>query len=115
MLADNLTPPDQVVALYKSRNISKLRLFNPNPTVLKALQHSGMDVALSTLNQDLQLLATDQSYASDWVATNVAPYSSTLTFRYITAGSEVNAPSPPQCLEHPTLLPRVRFRRRQAP
>ncbi|KAJ0979022.1 hypothetical protein J5N97_014496 [Dioscorea zingiberensis] len=70
MLGDNLPTPAQVVALYKSKNIGKLRLYNPDSGALQALQGSGIQVVLGTLNQDLQQLASTPSYATNWVATN---------------------------------------------
>lgn len=89
MLGDNLPPPTQVVALLQSRNISRVRLFDPNPDALQALQGSGIEVVLGTLNQDLPQLAADLSFAATWVSTNVIPYAQNLRFRYISAGNEV--------------------------
>lgn len=89
MLGNNLPSPDKVISLYKSRNITSLRLFNPNSTVLTAIKNSGIDVILGTYNQDLQNLATNPSFASQWVSTNVLPYSNSIKFRYISAGNEV--------------------------
>ncbi|KAJ0979064.1 hypothetical protein J5N97_014538 [Dioscorea zingiberensis] len=89
MLGDNLPTPAQVVALYKSKNIGKLRLYNPDSGALQALQGSGIQVVLGTLNQDLQQLASTPSYATNWVATNVVPYAQSVNFSYINAGNEV--------------------------
>ncbi|KAK1295383.1 hypothetical protein QJS10_CPA16g01132 [Acorus calamus] len=89
MKGDNLPPPPQVVALYKSKNISRLRLFDPNEDALRALHGSGIQVVLGTLNEDLPRLASNASYASDWVATHVTPHASSVSFRYVTAGNEV--------------------------
>ena len=88
-LGDNLPPSTQVVALLKSRNINRLRLFDPNLDALEALQGSGIEVVLGTLNQDLPQLAADLSFARSWVSTNVIPYSQNVRFRYISAGNEV--------------------------
>ncbi|KAM0953940.1 putative glycosidase [Dioscorea sansibarensis] len=89
MLGDNLPTPAQVVALYKSKNIEKLRLYHPDTGALQALQGSGIQVILGTLNEDLQMLATSPSFATNWVATNLVPYAKSLNFSYITAGNEV--------------------------
>ncbi|KAE8055644.1 hypothetical protein FH972_012471 [Carpinus fangiana] len=89
MLGNNLPPPIQVVALLKSRSITRLRLFHPIHDALRALQNSGIEVILGTLNQDLQLLGSDLSFAKNWVNTNVIPYSRTIRFRCISAGNEV--------------------------
>ncbi|XP_062075594.1 putative glucan endo-1,3-beta-glucosidase GVI [Humulus lupulus] len=89
MLGNNLPPPNDVVALLKSKNITKARLFNPNIEALQALQNSSIEVILGTLNQDLQPLSTSTSFAWNWVQTNVLPLAKTVQFRCISAGNEV--------------------------
>ncbi|KAF8715911.1 hypothetical protein HU200_026871 [Digitaria exilis] len=89
MVADNLPAPEQVVSMYKSRNISYVRLFRPDTSVLNALRGSGIGVVLGTLNEDLQRLASDPTFAASWVATNVQPFAGDVQFRYINAGNEV--------------------------
>ncbi|URE12127.1 Glycosyl hydrolases family 17, partial [Musa troglodytarum] len=88
LIGDDLPSPDKVIALYASRSITRLRLFNPNATVLEAIRGSAIEVILGTYNEELQRLGTDASYAADWVQTNVAPYASSVRFRYINAGNE---------------------------
>jgi hypothetical protein len=89
MIANNLPSPDKVISMYKANNISYVRLFHPDTTVLTALQGTGIGVVLGTLNEDLAQLASDQSFAASWVASYVKPFAGTVTFRYITAGNEV--------------------------
>ncbi|XWS49543.1 hypothetical protein CRYUN_Cryun12cG0011900 [Craigia yunnanensis] len=89
MLGNNLPPPSVVIALLKSRGITRVRLFNPNHDALQALEGSGINVILGTLNQDLQNLGSDLSFARSWVQENVIPYSEAVTFRCISTGNEV--------------------------
>ncbi|KAJ6812411.1 putative glucan endo-1,3-beta-glucosidase GVI [Iris pallida] len=89
MMGNNLPTPEQVVSLYKSRNIANMRLFYPDSNVLNALKNSGLGVVLGTFTDDLQKLATSPSFAAEWVNTNVVPFASSVNFRYITAGNEV--------------------------
>ncbi|XP_073113997.1 putative glucan endo-1,3-beta-glucosidase GVI isoform X2 [Elaeis guineensis] len=90
LLGDNLPSPDKVVGLLNSRNIKLVRLFDPNPIVLTALHNSGIEVILGTLNNDLERLANDPTFANTWVQNNVIPHVQAGTsFRYITAGNEV--------------------------
>lgn len=89
MIGNNLPTPNQVVSLYKSRNIPSLRLYYPDSAVFTALQNSGIEVVLDTSNQVLQNLATSQSFAVEWVNKNVVPFANSVKFRYITAGNEV--------------------------
>ncbi|KAL5550992.1 hypothetical protein UlMin_001168 [Ulmus minor] len=89
MLGDNLPPPSEVISLLNSKNITKTRLFNPNQEALQALQNSGVEVILGTLNQDIQTLATNPSFALNWLQTNVIPFAETVKFRCISVGNEV--------------------------
>lgn len=89
MLGNNLPSPDEVISLYKSRNITNLRLYNPNSTVFKALENSGINVVLGTYNPDLPNLATSRSFAAQWISINVVPYANSVNFLCISAGNEV--------------------------
>ncbi|XP_062186509.1 putative glucan endo-1,3-beta-glucosidase GVI [Phragmites australis] len=89
MIANNLPSPDKVIALYKAKNITDVRLFHPDTTVLTALRGSGLGVVLGTLNEDLARLASDASFAATWVQSYVQPFAGDVRFRYITAGNEV--------------------------
>ncbi|XP_024986486.1 putative glucan endo-1,3-beta-glucosidase GVI [Cynara cardunculus var. scolymus] len=90
MIADDLPPPPQVVSLLKSRNIKRVRLYDPNQDALNALQNSGMEVILGTLNDDIPSLGGDDvTFADNWVRNNVVPYAQTIKFRCIAVGNEV--------------------------
>lgn len=89
MLGNNLPSPDQVISMYKARNISYVRLFHPDTAVLTALRSSGIGVVLGTFNEDLARLASDASFAASWVASYVQPFAGAVRFRYINAGNEV--------------------------
>lgn len=89
LLGDNLPPPSATISFLKSKNISRIRIFEPNEQVLQALHNTGIEVVVGTLNQDLQPLAADVSFAFRWVQSNVIPHANTVKFRYVTAGNEV--------------------------
>ncbi|KAL6853819.1 hypothetical protein ACP4OV_019848 [Aristida adscensionis] len=89
MIADNLPSPDKVIALYRAKNITDVRLYHPDTAVLAALRGSGLGVVLGTLNEDLARLAADAAFASSWVKSYVAPFAGAVRFRYVTAGNEV--------------------------
>ncbi|RRT69896.1 hypothetical protein B296_00021659 [Ensete ventricosum] len=72
---DNLPTPEQVVGLYKSRNIGKLRLFEPDLNVLNALHGSGIQVIVGTVDGDVQ--------------TNIVPHAGSVTFRCVSIGNEI--------------------------
>ncbi|XP_057995887.1 putative glucan endo-1,3-beta-glucosidase GVI [Hevea brasiliensis] len=89
LLGNNLPPPDTVIRLLNSKNIKTVRIFEPDPNVLRALGNSGIEVVLGTLNEDLQQLAENPAFATQWVNTNVIPYVPAVKIRYISAGNEV--------------------------
>uniref|UniRef100_A0ACD5WJA5 Uncharacterized protein n=1 Tax=Avena sativa TaxID=4498 RepID=A0ACD5WJA5_AVESA len=89
MIGSDLPSPDKVVALYKSNNITDVRLFHPDTSVLEALRGSGLGVVLGTLNEDLHALASDASFAASWVQSYVQPFAGSVNFSYINAGNEV--------------------------
>lgn len=48
-----------------------------------------MQVSLGVRNEDVQVLATSQDAANQWVNTNVAPYKGDVNFQWITLGNEM--------------------------
>uniref|UniRef100_A0A7N2M323 glucan endo-1,3-beta-D-glucosidase n=1 Tax=Quercus lobata TaxID=97700 RepID=A0A7N2M323_QUELO len=73
-IADDLPPATEVIALYKTSGIGKMRIFDPNQATLQVLKGSGISVIVGVVNNDLQGLATSPAAANDWVQTNIKPY-----------------------------------------
>ncbi|XP_028114386.1 glucan endo-1,3-beta-glucosidase, acidic-like [Camellia sinensis] len=88
-LCDNL-PSDQVVQLYQSNGIGRMRMYGPNPSTLQALGGSNIELVLDVPNSDLPALRSDPSAASQWVQTNVGNYFPGVKFQYIAVGNEVD-------------------------
>ncbi|XP_031478453.1 glucan endo-1,3-beta-glucosidase-like isoform X3 [Nymphaea colorata] len=88
MNGNDLPQPSAVVGLLQSKNIRKVRLFEPNQAALQALGNSGIEVNLAVPNTELQNIANDPSAAGSWVATNIQAYPA-VTFGSITVGSEL--------------------------
>ncbi|KAL5698984.1 putative glucan endo-1 [Ranunculus cassubicifolius] len=86
---DNLPSPGEVVALYQSQGIGKMRIYEPFQDVLQALRGSNIEVMMGVPNRDLQRLAEDNSAAINWVQTNVLNYRPSVNIRYIAVGNEV--------------------------
>ncbi|KAE8669441.1 Glycosyl hydrolase superfamily protein, putative isoform 2 [Hibiscus syriacus] len=86
---DNLPSPADVINLYKSSKVLNVRLYQPYPEVLEALQGSGIFVAMGSRNEDIPNFAADQSAANDWVNTNIVPYKDDVDFKWIIIGNEV--------------------------
>ncbi|XP_065017761.1 glucan endo-1,3-beta-glucosidase-like [Musa acuminata AAA Group] len=89
LVADNLPQPSAVVELYKSNNISSMRIFNPNHDVLEALRGSNIPLIVGVEHKDLQSLASDISAATNWVQTNIVAYSPDVSFSHIAVGNEI--------------------------
>ncbi|XXG53144.1 hypothetical protein AAC387_Pa03g1292 [Persea americana] len=89
MLGNNLPDPQEVVNLYKSNNINRMRLYYPDDKAFSALKGSNIDVILDVPREALQDLASDKSAAAHWVEINIRRHWPDVKFRYITVGNEV--------------------------
>ncbi|XP_068638795.1 glucan endo-1,3-beta-glucosidase-like [Aristolochia californica] len=72
-VADNLPPPGIVVRLLKDNGISKVRLFNNAPSVLKAFAGTGIKLMIGVPNEELSILNTKEA-ALEWLNNNVFAY-----------------------------------------
>ncbi|XP_010921866.1 glucan endo-1,3-beta-glucosidase [Elaeis guineensis] len=89
MVGNNLPQPSEVVELYKSKTIGRMRIYGPNADVLQALKGSNIGLILDVPKEDLQRLASDRSAASNWVQNHIKSYLPDVSFRYIAVGNEV--------------------------
>ncbi|MQL78000.1 hypothetical protein Taro_010418 [Colocasia esculenta] len=86
-LGDNLPSPTEVVAMYRSLNIRRMRIYVPDQDVLQALRGSNIELLL-VFPGPLQQLAQNPTAASDWFRTNVLSYWPAIRIRYIAVGNE---------------------------
>ncbi|KAL1189104.1 putative glucan endo-1,3-beta-glucosidase BG5 [Cardamine amara subsp. amara] len=90
LLGDDLPSPSNVINLYKSLGITKIRIFDPNTEVLEALRgHHDIAVTVGVKDQDLAHLATSEEAVKGWFATNIEPYLTDVNITFITVGNEV--------------------------
>ncbi|PIN17699.1 Glucan endo-1,3-beta-D-glucosidase [Handroanthus impetiginosus] len=86
-LGSDLPSEQEVVELYKSNGIKRMRIYEPNQATLSALQGSDIELILDVPNADLESLQSD---ATQWVQTNIRPYFPATKIRYIAVGNEVD-------------------------
>ncbi|KAL0735428.1 hypothetical protein Bca4012_011638 [Brassica carinata] len=100
LLGDNLPPPSNVINFFKSIGITKIRIFDPNTTVLDALRgNKEIGVTVGVKDQDLAALATSEEAVNSWFTTNIEPYLADVNITFITVGNEViPGPIGPQVL-----------------
>ncbi|CAM0885260.1 unnamed protein product [Alopecurus aequalis] len=89
IIGGNLPSPHDVVQLYRSNNISSMRVYSVEPLALNALRNTDVGLILGTTNNDVALLAASASNAASWVQTNVKPYYPDVKIKYIALGNEL--------------------------
>lgn len=88
-IANNLPSASKVVNLLKSQNLEKVKVYDTDPAVLKALSGSGIKVTVDLPNELLYSVAKRQSFAYSWVKKNVAVYYPSTQIESIAVGNEV--------------------------
>ncbi|KAF8399701.1 hypothetical protein HHK36_015571 [Tetracentron sinense] len=89
-VADNLPPPSNVINLLKSNGITKIRLFNTDPDVLKAFSGTGIKLIIGVPNEILPVLANGAVNASTkWLQANIFAHVPANQILYIAVGNEI--------------------------
>ncbi|OAY35068.1 glucan endo-1,3-beta-glucosidase 12 [Manihot esculenta] len=88
-IADNIPSAVKVVQLLKSQGLERVKVFDADPTVLRALSGSGIKVTVDLPNELLYSAAKTQSFAFSWVQRNVASYYPSTQIEAIAVGNEV--------------------------
>ncbi|XP_008227227.1 PREDICTED: glucan endo-1,3-beta-glucosidase-like [Prunus mume] len=99
---NNLPSPTEVVDLYKSNGIGRMRIYEPNYPTYEALKGSNIELTVTIPIDKLQGL-NDADAATDWVEKNVQAYLPDVKFKYIAVGNEVH----PTDAEAQYLLPAI--------
>ncbi|KAL8158940.1 hypothetical protein V2J09_000477 [Rumex salicifolius] len=87
-IADNLPSPEEVVPLIKSLGATKVKLYDANPSILKAFADSDVEFMVCIPNILLSKVK-DPKQARDWVKRNVQPYLPATKITAIVVGNEV--------------------------
>ncbi|GAB4859407.1 hypothetical protein Ancab_010872 [Ancistrocladus abbreviatus] len=88
-IANNLPSAVKVVQLLKSQGIERVKVFDTDPAVLRALSASGIKVTVDLPNELLASAAKRPSFAFTWVLKNVVAYYPQTQIEAIAVGNEV--------------------------
>lgn len=89
LVANNLPPPSSVPPLLKSIGVGRVKLYNPDPTVLKSFANTGIEFIIGLPDQCLSSAASSSSFSLRWIQANVQCYLPSTKIAAITVGNEV--------------------------
>lgn len=87
--ANDLPSAVKVVELLKSQGLERVKVYDTDPAVLKALSGSGIKVTVDLPNELLFNAAKRPSFAYSWVERNIAAYYPSTEIEAIAVGNEV--------------------------
>uniref|UniRef100_A0A1D1ZAF6 glucan endo-1,3-beta-D-glucosidase n=1 Tax=Anthurium amnicola TaxID=1678845 RepID=A0A1D1ZAF6_9ARAE len=89
-LSSHRLSPSVVVDLLRDNKIGKVKLFDVDPSVLRALRGSGIEVMVGIPNEILAALSSSTGVTDLWVAQNISRYAvkGGVNIRYIAVGNE---------------------------
>ncbi|CAL9779113.1 unnamed protein product [Musa acuminata subsp. burmannicoides] len=88
-VANNLPSATEVVELLKSNGISHVKLYDADPSFLRALAGTGVKVVVTVPNEILASTAARPGFALAWVQRNVVAYYPSTQIQAIAVGNEV--------------------------
>ncbi|XP_062148661.1 glucan endo-1,3-beta-glucosidase 8 [Alnus glutinosa] len=88
--ATNQLPPEKVVKMLTDNGFDKLKLFEADEAILKALVGTDIEVMLAIPNKMLKKMGEDPAAAASWVDANVTSYSYNggVNIKYVAVGNE---------------------------
>lgn len=89
-VANNLPPADEVIVLFQTSGIGRMRIYDPDHATLQALRGSNIELVIGTRNEDIKSIAKSLSVATEWIQINVLKYSQDVKYRYIVVGNEID-------------------------
>lgn len=84
-------PPATVVNILKDNQIGKVKLFDADPDVLRALKGTGIEVMVGIPNELLAQLSSSVAASDLWISQNISAYmlrKPIVNIRYIAVGNE---------------------------
>ncbi|XP_057508592.1 glucan endo-1,3-beta-glucosidase 8-like [Actinidia eriantha] len=89
-MASHQLPPERVVEMMRENGFDKVKLFEADGQILRALIGSEIEVMVAVPNYMLQQMSEDPDFAVAWVDANVTSYSyhGGVNIRYVAVGNE---------------------------
>ncbi|KAK6772844.1 hypothetical protein RDI58_028082 [Solanum bulbocastanum] len=88
-VANNLPSPYDSIELLKNMKAGRVKIYDANPEILRLLSGTNLQVSIMVPNNQISIVAANQSAANQWVRDNVLPYYPNTMIRYILVGNEV--------------------------
>ncbi|CAI0426434.1 unnamed protein product [Linum tenue] len=88
-LGNNLPSPATSVELIKSLRAKRVKLYDANPKILRALKGTDIQVSVMIPNELIPNVSASQSFSDRWVRTNVVPFYPSTKIRYLLVGNEI--------------------------
>ncbi|XVF03790.1 hypothetical protein REPUB_Repub05bG0023400 [Reevesia pubescens] len=88
-VANDLPSPDKVVELLTSQGLTNVKLYDTDASVLTAFANSGISLVVALPNELLASTAADQSFADNWVQSNISKFYPATKIEAIAVGNEV--------------------------
>ncbi|XP_028800724.1 probable glucan endo-1,3-beta-glucosidase A6 [Neltuma alba] len=105
-VGNNLPSPLKSVELIKSLKAKRVKIYDANPEILKALSNTNHQVSVMVPNQLIVNISSNQTLAGEWIKTNVLPFYPKTLIRYLLVGNEVISSGPPEVWA--ALVPAIR-------
>nr|GMC70652.1 probable glucan endo-1,3-beta-glucosidase A6 [Ipomoea batatas]GME16504.1 probable glucan endo-1,3-beta-glucosidase A6 [Ipomoea batatas] len=88
-LGNNLPTPSKSAELIHGLKAKRVKIYDANPNILKALGNSDVQVSVMVPNEIIPNISSDQALADRWVETNVVPFYGETKIRYLLVGNEI--------------------------
>lgn len=89
-VANNLPPPEAVIDLLRTKGISRVRLFNPDPIALRPFLGTGIQLVIGVPNEILPTLADGTVTTSiEWLQSNIFAYILPVQVGHLAVGNEI--------------------------
>eukprot|EP00252_Welwitschia_mirabilis_P014613 TRINITY_DN3210_c0_g1_i1.p1 TRINITY_DN3210_c0_g1~~TRINITY_DN3210_c0_g1_i1.p1 ORF type:complete len:464 (-),score=66.98 TRINITY_DN3210_c0_g1_i1:246-1637(-) len=88
-LGDNLPPPTQVIPLIQEMQIGRVKIYDANPKILKALANTNIKVSVMVPNEEIANISQSQKVADKWVKFHVARYYPETKINIVLVGNEI--------------------------